>query len=821
MKRAPLFAAIAVFGMPIVPQYVLAQDGILEEVIVTARKREESLQEAPVAVSAMSGDMLTEMGARDVSDLRKVIPNLDVYDGNGTGGAGNFFIRGVGARNTGVNFDSGVGIYFDGVYVSRPDGALLHITDVQSIQVLRGPQGTLFGKNTTGGAILYTMNKPNEEWEGSVQVTAGNYNRLDGKAVVNVPFSDSVWGRFALSSVNRDGYVENVVTGEDYTDTDRQSGMAQLRWLPSDTVTVDFSVSGSKTRQKARALKCIVVDDIPSAGWQAALQDPSIVIPSTGQSIAEHCADSEELDRDEVILDLDNNNYEVDVLTGAATVEWEISDNVSLKSITAWRETDAGQSDELDAIGITLLSRSNFDAPISENRVTEQFSQELQFAGSAFDDRVEYVVGAFAFAEESTAGIANGRTGPFFGSLGAPNIAFFLNNATELKSDNVSASAFSQVDWNFTENWRLTLGLRYTWEERELERNVFVPDESTLAVAGAAPATELFSSFYDFPDGPDSYNPNHLHLLDTDPISQQAAKVDDSRWTPMASIQYLFDGTGAIDSGTVFFTYSEGFLSGGLSESLDIFTLTIPTYEPELVTNYELGFKMDGFDRRLRLNTALFHMEYTDRQLTSVRVNPQTGQIAGTTINAAESTISGFELETTILPTPNLELTFNAAYNKGEIDEYDDVRLVIPGSLPDSACQFVPSPGVDVCAVDRSDEDLPRLPEQTYFAAIQYTFQTGIGNIVPRLQYSFRKDVDNCFDRASCLSGLYKVDQEDWSVRLTWMSTENNWRVTLWGDNLTDERYITGGVPLVDVTETAGVIYNMPRTYGLEASFAW
>ncbi|MGI9317350.1 MAG: TonB-dependent receptor, partial [bacterium] len=764
------------------PHFAYGQSDVLEEVIVTARKREETLSETPVAVSALSGAMLEDIGVRDLADLRKVVPNIDVYGGNGTGGAGNVFIRGVGARNTGVNFDSGVGIYLDGVYVSRPDGALLDNTDIQSVQVLRGPQGTLFGKNTTGGAVLYTMNKPSDQFEGTAQVNVGNYNRRDGKVVVNVPIvQDKFYTRLALSSVNRDGFVENLLDGKDYTDEHRNSGMLQLRWLASDRVLVDFNFSGSRTDQRSRGQKCLTATGIPGAGWQSTLQDASIVIPSTGQSIQEHCQDSEALGIDEMLSDLTNNNYKVDVWTAAATVDWEVTDVLSLKSITAYRNTDAGQASDLDAIGIPLLNRSNFDAPIDENRKTEQFSQEFQFTGRAFNDTVDYVVGVFGFLERSTAGIANGRTGPFFNSLNNPDWAFLLNNATELFTDNRSASAFSQVDWNFADAWRLTVGLRYTWESRELERNVFVPEVSTLALPGFAPATQLTfaNGFYDFPDGAVSYNPNHQHVLDTDPISQQSNSLSDSRWTPMASIQYLFDGVGAIDSGTTYFTVSQGFLSGGLSESLDLFTNEIPSYEPELVTNFELGFKMDAFDRKLRFNTALFHMLYKDRQLTSVRINPQTGQIAGTTINAAKSTISGLELETLYLPIANLQLTFNAAFNRGEIQEYDDIRLVTPGSLPDGNCEGPIPPGVDACPVDRSDEDLPRLPNQNYYVAAQYAWITDIGSIVPRLQYSLRKDVDNCFDFSSCKTGIYKVDQKDLSARLSWISPQSSWRLTM------------------------------------------
>ena len=181
-----LSAIIAVGTAGFAPGIALGQS-VLEEVVVTARKREESLQETPVAISAFNNQTLEELGLNNITDLTRVVPNVDMYAGNGTTGAGNVFIRGVGARNTGVNFDSGVGIYVDGVYVPRADGAILDNVDIQSIQVLRGPQGTLFGKNTTGGAILYATNKPNEEFGGHVEGRVGNYNQLDGKGTINIP----------------------------------------------------------------------------------------------------------------------------------------------------------------------------------------------------------------------------------------------------------------------------------------------------------------------------------------------------------------------------------------------------------------------------------------------------------------------------------------------------------------------------------------------------------------------------------------------------------------------------------------------------------
>jgi iron complex outermembrane receptor protein len=820
------------------PTLAVAQS-VLEEIVVTARKRAESLQETPVAVSAFSGDALSELGMTTIADLTKVVPNVDMYTGNGATGAGNVFIRGVGQRNIGVNYDSGVGIYVDGVYASRADGAVLDNVDIQSVQVLRGPQGTLFGKNTTGGAILYNTNKPSEEFGGNVQVRAGNYDQLDGKATVNIPLvGDTLLSRFSVYSTNRDGFVDVksngnafMLDGEEFSDVERYGGQAQFRWVASDDLLLDLNYMYNKTDQAPRGQNCEVVEGIPGAGWQALLQDSTVIEPSTGKTIKEWCRENQNLGKDDVQANIDPANYEAEVNTLALTAEWDVNDNMAFKSISAWRNTEAGQVDEIDAMGIPLLDRTNYRWQGTDLRETDAYSQEFQLSGTAFNDRLEYVVGAFGFTEENDKNSRASPTGPFFNTSGFPQLAFYTNQNTELLAKNSSVSFFSQTDWAFNDAWNLTLGIRYTWEERELARNTRIPDIETLSTTENEPFVVATSTYF-FPDGADSFNRDHLFVFEDDPdnpgqpdpLSRQKMKTDDSDITPMASLQYSFEEAGFINLGTAYFTVANGYMSGGISDTVEVETRRIYEYDPEEVWNYELGLKFDAWDRRLRVNTALFYTDYQDRQLTTLRINPDTGRIAGALINADSSTIAGLEIETTILPIENLQITANVTINDGDIDEYDDQRILAaaPGPVPENCVRVnVAGNDLDACEIDRSDENLPRLPEEIYFLAAQYNWTTGFGMVIPMISWSYRTNVDNCFDRASCLSGLYEVDQEDVSARLTWLSTDQKWRVTAYGNNLTDDRYITGGTPLVDVAETAGTVYNLPRTYGVEASYTW
>lgn len=823
-----------------------SDDIVIEEIIVSARKRQESLQETPIAITVLTGDQLTAGGLRDISDLRIVVPNVDVYRGNGANGAGNVFIRGVGARNTGVNFDSGVGIYLDNVYLSRPDGSILDNVDIQALEVLRGPQGTLFGKNSTGGAILYSTNKPSDELEGNVEIRGGNYQRRDAKLTVNIPLIDEkLFSRFSMFSTQRDGYVYNPVRDTTLSDEDRIGGQAHLLWIPRNDLIIDFNSFYGKVDQQIRGQDCITVDNIEGAGWQAALQEPNVIFPSTGQTIADSCRDNQDLGQDVILSDFDSDKYRAETKTGAISVDWEFSDTMSFKSITAIRTTDSGGSSDLDGTAIPLLHRTNYGWTGAKERETVQLSQEFQVSGEAFDDQLNFVVGVYAFNEKSDSGRASSPTGPFFGVSFTPfgdpfpPLAFYINNQTELSADNSSYSAYSQADWNFNDSWTATLGLRFTQEDRELTRIVDAFDPDTVTLDGSE-ISDFGSGVYLFPNGIDSYNRDHgyahVEIASDDgniaDINNQTKSISNSSWTPMASVQYLFEDIGIVETGSIYFTVANGFLSGGISESLDFDTQELTEYLPEDVWNYELGFKMDAFDRRFRLNTALFYMDYGDRQLTSVRVDPITGRIAGVTINAKESSIAGVEIETTFIPIPNLEVNANITFNEGKIKTYEDVRIVTADILPSPGCTAVPKDGdptntdpdnsdIATCEVDRSDENLPRLPERIYFLSLQYTFSGEFGVIIPRIQWSLREDVDNCFDRSSCVAKLYLVDQESLDARLTWKSPEEDWRVTAYGSNLTDERYIIGGTPLVDVTETAGRIASDPRMYGVEVSYSW
>jgi len=791
-----------------------AQTATLEEVVVTARKRQETLQDAPLAISALSGDQLRTEGLRNLSDLARVIPNLDVA----TDAQAQIYIRGVGARNPSINYDSGVGIYVDGAYLSRMQGGLLDNVDIANVQVVRGPQGTLFGKNTTGGAIIYTTNRPVDAWEGDLEVRMGNHGREDFRGTLNVPLIEgSLNSRFSIWSVHRDGYVKNAWDGSERNEEDRVGGRGQLQWLPTDSLTIDLNLSYSETDQAGFGQNCNPINQVGS-GYLAGMLAP-ILMMTTGKTYAQHCADNGALGIDTVINDYVTPNTREEVDQSIATVEWELSNNMSLKSISTWRDIESEGPTDVDAVGIPLLT-AGASYPSALGLQTDIFSQELQLTGSTLNDTVSFAAGLFYFEENGKVNLASGQ-GPLstnnFPGLPLP---FMLYNFSllDVESDNESKAAYAQFDWELADQWTLSAGIRYTDETREFRRTRFVPDTSV----GNPPAMPVGPGNWLLPGGTGSFNIAHDWVLSNNPQDNQTRSVEDDEWTPMVSLSYAFDTAGWVETGSAYLTYSEGYLSGGVSDQLDPLSGQLGAFKPENVQNYELGAKLIGLDSTLSLNTALFYMDYTNRQLTSVTLDPNTGTPMGVPINAKASSVMGLEIETVWLPGGNLELTANLTLNDGEIDEFDDTQILTLGAgaqLGLDCVSLAPAAPLDICSIDRSDENLPRLAKYSYTLGAQTKFSLGDGMLIPQISYNYRDSVDYCQDRGSCVSGAYQQNRENLSASLTW--NNESWRIRLWGNNLTNDRYIGGGQFITDNLGNVAGQYNAPRTYGIDLGYSF
>lgn len=855
----------------------------VEEVYVTARKRQETIQEIPLSISAFTAEDLNAAGIRGLADMEGIVPGLNMGGGgNGVKKDSNPFIRGVGQRETKVTLDPAVGTYIDGIYLARTAGAMLDTVGVERVEVLRGPQGTLFGKNTTGGAISVTTVKPQEKFGGSVSVNVGNYGRSDGSFTLNVPLIENkLLSRLTVSSKNNDGYFTNVVDNTKWGDDNRITGIGQLRWLPTDNVMFDLLGERTRIRETPRPQRCAVAREYDASGFSQKVADdyfeltggefPLPVNPNYfapvhllgqlgGDALEQQCKASESLPADKFASDFAEGNelmgqgrYWVDTSTLGLTGIWDIGqvgilDNVEIKSISAWRRVEQIADEDLDGVDGSYLLRVQPDF-----NETTQISQELQFTGSAFDDRLFFSTGVYYFKEETpqddlirTAGIRQylEQSHP-----NSPTGEQYRTNALEptlerLSTENESYSWFGQVDFDLTQQIQLTVGLRYTHEERWSEyskayayRNSIVPGTDAPGLDGSPPSGVSDPLCSTSCGGIRSWEPGLAHILDWQfqPIGgsrTKSASTRDEAWTPMLSIKYnanseLLDRLN-INDAMLYATYSEGFHSGGVTAGAidyDAFdgparTVENPvTFKPEMLKNYEIGLKLQAFDQRVQANMAIFYMDYKDMQVTSV------GSRAGLPIpfvdNIGDSSIQGFEGEFVFLPTANWRIMANVAYTDADMKEWNAQNLHIPLGAFDG--DYLEGLGGS-SHIARDDEPMPRVPRWQGFLLTDYTFQLPNGDLLtPSIAARYTSEIYHGFDRGSFVYGKELVTSEATTfvdARISYLSADEKVEIALWAKNLTNKNdYLVGGIPLVDVTGATGQIFANPRTFGLEMTY--
>ena len=823
---------------------------VLEEVIVTARKRSENLQETPIAVSALSGDALRERGITSTQELTKSIPSLQFNAAN----SNNIYIRGIGERTGRTGIDPTVGVYIDGIYLPRPDGHLLDTIDVSSIQVLRGPQGTLFGKNTTAGALVMTLEKPKEEFESYLEVSLGSYQARSGKFGINIPVSDRFFTKLAINVVKNDGYVKDI-SGSRSSSDDRKSVMLQTRWDATDSVTVDSLLFASKARQVLPGTNCTSIneeDGLFAGGIY--LMWPGDTNPAQPMAYRENC----EANSRERLGDLTTNlgpdppnHNDFDAYMLAGTLEWRVSDNQTLKMIAGWREETKGPFSSSDNDGGPKRFSASYQPGDSDRQM---FSTELQLNGSAFNSRLNYTAGLFYMHERyeepsmsyvSVIGVdasslvslalgqipsqpPEGGTIPFVGVLNGPLVL------SEFELDNKAAAAFIQTSWDVTEALQLTAGIRYTADKRSSELLTTPGDvEATIAtieahplfgppaplIPGGAGGFTQYNGPLGWRDDPVGIAASLFNDADGDgiidyPLDYNSQTLDKRseifrEITPMFSVAYnipydwLTDSV--LDSTMVYATWSRGFKAGFFeprgTDGLD-------RIEPEEVENSEVGVKMDALGRSLRLNIAAYQMDFKNMQLIQVQTDSQTN-LAVIFQNAGLSRIEGAELELNWLPLPGMMLSFNYSNNNYKFLDFEDLALT-PLAIEG---RQVP--------IDRSDEGFPVSPEETAAFGIQYTWNSDFGQITPRLDVSYKSDIYLGVD-----DGAWTVYQEDTDaagqqaftlvdMMISWVNIAGDTRMSFSVKNLTDERYLQGAAAIADSLSIYNQLYGRPRWYGL------
>ncbi len=822
---------------------------VLEEVVVTARRREESMQTAPVAVSAMSGDAMRQRGIANTSELAKSVPSLEISQGR----ASQIYIRGVGQRSGFARVDPTVGVYLDDLFIPRSDSQLLDTVDIENVQVLRGPQGTLFGKNTTGGAMVLTLAKPGEAQEGYIDLTLGNYGATTVRGAWTQPLSDDLSVRVALNSRRRDGFTEDVVSGQKGGSVDRLSALLQTRWLASDSLTLDTLLFVSDRDDTLEHNNCRINNDQALFLEGLYVMWPGDTNPAQPTAYRENC----EANSEERLGDLKSNtgpnpnlNWDQQQALFGATAEWLYSPDHQLKGVFGARWAEKGPvvtSDQDGGPGNWSESHNNGD---SEQK---SLSAELQFSGGFFDERLRYTGGLFYMLEENfepftlVSGFGGldsltiaqlgagqvptqptpGGTIPFVGAVTGNPI-----QQNEFDLTNNTLAAYMQTSFDITPMLELTLGIRWTSEKRESSLVLTQADttaiENRMRAAGlvgaclgpalpavcqsnlpwAADPVGLVSAL--FPDS-NGDGIDDFPMSDT-PFLDQSKEKTFSKVTPMASLSYTFEdlGDGFLSSATIYTTYSDGFKSGFFEPRVED---GLQQVEPEEVKNLEFGYKLEALERSLRINGAIYTMEFTNQQLIQVQTD-SADNLAVVFDNAGNSEIQGTELEIQWIPSANMLVNLSASYNDYTFTEFSD-RDLLQASLGNTL------------VVDRTDEPFPVSPEKTVSLGVQYTWDTSIGAFTPRIDASYKSEIYLGLDR-----GSFEAYERDQSLagddaktlvdmRFSWQSLDYKTSVAAFVKNATDERYLPGAASVGSSLGTFFSFYGEPRTYGVELRYEY
>ena len=715
-KLLPL--AIALASVPVV-----AQDAILEEVIVTARKRVESQQSVPVAVTTTTAEELQKRGVVAFTDLQIANPNVRINPGAGSSVATNIAIRGNLQNDTTTQLDPAVGLYLDGMIVSRTYGVSASMVDMKSAQTLKGPQGTLFGRNTTGGAILLTTADPEvgEGVFGYVRGEAGSEDILGVEGAVNVPLGENAALRLAAAHRESGDYLE-YNDGTELGERERDTLRAKLLWDVTDKTAVKFTAEYADLETTNPTQMGVQPNNAKLSGLDnIAGEFPTPVIPgvSTGEAIVTPQVATDEKQS------VESNLYVLDI---AHETSWG-----EVKFITGYREADVESIASLPpGLGWTEQNKPDL----------ENFTAELQVNGLFLDDKLQITSGLYYFDETTH----EDQTTSTFEEIRA-EIAIFpeVVSTTIAETETESISAYLQGSFALSDNANLTLGGRYTSDERSMDGS---------AGQLGAPGTPLT---YD----EDNSEPNYLVSLD-----------------------YHFT-----DDVMAYVKTSTGYRAGGASLAEDADNPGFwGQFEPEYVTNYELGMKSEWMDNRLRLNMALFNQDYEDYQYTSISV--ATGvptRLAVTT----DAVIRGGEVELMALLPADFTLSLTYGYTDAEIDGGE------------------------------SDGDaLPNIPENTYSVTLGKELITDIGDFDFRVIYDFR---DETYSSIGSIEESTSDERELVNLSATYSS--GPWSVIAYVNNALDEEYYNGVTYSPSSPGAFGLFglsfttVNLPRTAGVKLGY--
>ena len=771
--RAVAYAALASLGIEEAVA-ATASSGAIEEIVVTARKREESLQDVPVAVSAFSGNDLARQSVQEFIDLNAQLPGVYVSMVQHHASMATVAIRGQAQADTLMTTDSSVGVYVDGINLPRQQGLNANMFDIERVEVLKGPQGTLYGRNTTGGAINVVTRKPDYDGvHGFLEGTGGNENFTQVAGAVNVPLAETAAARIAVQKTDQDGWGESRVTGNDLYDQDELFVRGSFMADPTDRLNILVQADYLKVDENGAAEKLLQPGGNPFDPANVRGSTPAIVagvelgvlnpadIPSAANPVpgptfvsgvmAGYAAMAAYADGELLKTDSGTDTFsDATLWGGGVTISYDLTDTLTIQSISGYRNWEADGQLDMDGTPFSILH------PLMQADA-DFFSQELQLLGAS--DRFDWVVGAYYSKED-------GEDGSTTTAVAAINP--FQPNVLDGHVENSSWAVFGQGTYSVTDRMNVTAGLRYTEEKKKLTSSNRVFNQLTQQFVCELP-----------PGGV--------------PIDQCAASFSDSFNDPswlLAADYRLNDGV------MVYGSIAKGFRGGGQNLRGGSDPSSFSAFEPETATTYEVGLKGDFFDRLARLNAAAYFTDYQDIQ-RSIIVPGSGGNVVTILTNAAEAEITGFELEGWLYPTEHLTLFATVGYMDFEYKDFSSL-------------------GQDgVTVIDRTGEPIS-LPGWQYSLSARYDQPIGPNLLGLQVDYSWQDEFnDSPTSVAPDANTIESVGL--WNARLEYTLIDAGVTLALWGKNLSDEVYVAHTTDFSgNIGHTVGVI-SRPRSFGLTA----
>ena len=763
---------------------------VFDEVVVTARKRAENSQSVPIPISALNEDQLEMRNIVELTDIEKLAPILSIQASAVNSGVLEVYMRGIGQANWAIPHDPKIGLYTDGVYAARPQGGLVDLYDLQRVEVLRGPQGTLFGKNTTAGLINIITNQPTQETEAKIRLGAGSDSHQLIEGMFNTPLSDSLAFRFSFLTKETDGFMINSITGKDRGNEDTTSFRAQLKYeIDAYSANLAFSRFDQDERASLGSCRFTGPENGALSGGLGAVAN----IFGIYDALKANCRSTTK----DVSLDTspsEKNTAEKDSITLTQLFETQIG---TIESITNYSELDAFSGTWGWVMGNG--PGVNFLEIHDDTMSHEQWSQELRLSGST--ENMDWVIGLYAFEEdgESVLDVPLFRgvnPSPLLPAAlaGVALQTKLLGSEQQGSITNMQNQAiFFEGTYGLNDKLDLTIGARYTEDEREYTRSSRLYED---AAAIGMPGT--FNLFYACP----GMVTNAFGFATSDRCTRS---VEYSETTPRAILSYQ-----QTDDVLFYASYSKGYSSGGFNGDV-----AMRRFLPETSDNYEFGMKGEFLENRLRVNATMFSTSYENQQVTVGRI--VNGTPIADLVNAQEATLEGMEFEILAQLTDSLVLSAMVATFEGEYDEFIIQDNTSVANADGSLSTIVVERDISDTGFGGNDDRL------TWDLSLMHTYDLGDGSdIQSTIGISYHDEENYTLeDVPSSVADDYELVD----ARITWNLADGQSSIALWGTNLTDEDYVntmlsqSGDIEIGGTNFSLGMTtdyWGQPRRYGIE-----